>query len=143
MSELIKIGVSGFAECVASDPASRLKKLRPFKFKNKGEGAGRSAYYQRALAAIREYHRSGRNPAVFARARHELEAALEAAVAPQDRTKCTKNTDAIEAYERIYGRRNFRILRNHRLAYRIGGLTITAQPDLWVEENGTQVLIKI
>ncbi|MGB9233142.1 MAG: hypothetical protein WCC04_01930 [Terriglobales bacterium] len=32
---------------------------------------------------------------------------------------------------------------NHRLAYRIEKIVVTAQPDLWVEENGTQVLLKI
>jgi hypothetical protein len=39
--------------------------------------------------------------------------------------------------------RPFKILSNRRLEYRIGGIVITAQPDLWAEERGTQVLLRI
>ena len=31
----------------------------------------------------------------------------------------------------------------HRISYRVGQIVVTAQPDLWVEENGTEVLLKI
>jgi hypothetical protein len=58
-------------------------------------------------------------------------------------SKLTNNIRAIEAYRRIYGSRQFVVCPNHRLEYRIGGIVVTARPDLWVQENGTQVLLKI
>ena len=61
----------------------------------------------------------------------------------RERIRCGRNVSAIQAYYKIYGQRRFRVLPNHRLAYEVGGVTITAQPDLWVDENGTQVLLKI
>jgi len=39
--------------------------------------------------------------------------------------------------------RHFKILPNHRIDYQIGQILVRAHPDLWVEENGTQVLLKI
>lgn len=143
MTDDIRIGVSGFAEYVTSSPATRTKRLRPFKFRSKGEGAGRSGYYKMAKQAIREYHEAGNDQAVFRRVRQELAATMNTTSDRLVRTKCASNIAAIDAYERIYGRRYFTVLRNHRLSYSLGPVTITAQPDLWVEENGTEVLIKI
>ena len=67
MSEPIRISASGFAEYVTSRSRSRANKLRPFKFRNKGEGAGRPSYYQRALKAIRAYHKANQDEKVFDR----------------------------------------------------------------------------
>lgn len=143
MKPEIRISVTGFAEFVTADPSSRSRKLRPFKFRNKGEGAGRSAYYKSALHAIRRYHASGGDDGVLRAAKQELAAGATAAANRRDEAKCDRNLAAIEAYQRIYGRRQFRVLPNHRLMYRVGPIMVTAQPDLWVEEEGTQVLIKI
>jgi hypothetical protein len=60
-----------------------------------------------------------------------------------ERTKFERNISALEAYKRIYGNRKFKILSNRRLEYQIAGIVVTAQADLWAEEQGTQVLLKI
>ncbi len=143
MSDEIRISVSGFSECALAYPNIRPSKLRPFKFKNKGEGAGRSAYYKKAIDTIREYHASGNDPAVFKRVKRELSTLLNAASRSQERTKLLKNIDALSAYERVYGDRRFVLHTRSRLTLLIGHVTITAQPDLWVSENGVEVLIKI
>ena len=54
-----------------------------------------------------------------------------------------RNIGAIDAYERLYGRRQFKVLPTHRISHVQGLVTITAQPDLWVRENKTEVLIKL
>jgi len=141
--ELIKIGVSGFAECATSNPKSLPNKLRPYKFKSKGEGAGRSGYYQFALNTIRLYHKSERDPKIFEKAINELLAKSQTEPDKLRRIKYKSNAAAIVAYHKIYGNRRFKVLPNHRLRYRIGSIVVTAQPDLWVEEDGTQVLIKV
>jgi hypothetical protein len=141
--EQIRISASGFAECVAGTPGNLRGKLRPFKFRNKGEGAGRSAYYRLSLSAIRAYHASNQDATVLKKAQREIGALWAAAATKLEKIRCLRNVEALEAYARIYGKRRFTIRPNHRLSYRIGRLTVTAQPDLWVEENGTEVLIKI
>ena len=60
-----------------------------------------------------------------------------------ERVKLAKNIDALIAYETIYGDRSFQLHPRHHLSVQIGGITVTAQPDLWVSENATEVLIKI
>jgi hypothetical protein len=143
MKHPIKIGVTGFAECVTSDPATRARKLKPFKFPNKGEGAGRSGYYARAIRAIRKYHASGNDLDVLQSTVLEFNALADAATEKRDKTKWEHNSDTVDAYRRIYGERKFRLLTNHRLVYSIKELQVTVLPDLWVEENGEEVLIKI
>ena len=60
------------------------------------------------------------------------------------RTKLLRNADAIAAYEKIYGDRHFELLpKAHRLQLNVAGVTITAQPDLWVREGTIEVIIKI
>ena len=61
----------------------------------------------------------------------------------RERSRFERNISAVEAYKKIYGNRKFKILPNRRLEYHIAGITVKAQPDLWVEELETQVLLKI
>jgi hypothetical protein len=146
MDDKIRIGASGFSECVTSFPKITHAKLRPFKIKTKGEGAGRSGYYKRALDAIREYHRRGNDPTVFKNAKQELGAlfeSLDPKTQYRDRVKTAKNVEALIAYEQVYGHRLFLMQNRHRISVQIGHVVITAQPDLWVSENGVEVLIKV
>lgn len=146
MDDKIRIGASGFSECVTSFPKLTHAKLRPFKIKTKGEGAGRSGYYKKALDTIRQYHRCGNSLEVLKNAKNEL-GALYASLDPKsqyrDRVKTSKNIEALIAYEQVYGRRTFLIQNRHRISVQIGNVVITAQPDLWVSENGVEVLIKV
>ncbi len=103
----------------------------------------RSSYYQLAIATIRAYHSGGNHIQVFEKTIHELQARADSTTKPWERTKLLNNIRAIEAYRRIYGNRHFTICPNHRLEYRIGEIVVTARPNLWVQENGTQVLLKI
>lgn len=140
----IKLSATGFAEFVGASPDSKLRKLRPFKYPHKGEGAGRSGYYKRTIDTVREYHRAGNDLTIIRRAIESL-LALEdnISLSRQARTKARRNANALLAYEDLYGNRRFTVLPNHRLALTVKGITITAAPHLWVEENGFQVLIKI
>jgi hypothetical protein len=138
-----KVPVSCIADFVSSPGRTPESLIRPYKFGKRGEGAARSSYYRHAINAIRLYHGGGRDPSVFQVALAALQKKAEGAKEKTDRVKCEKNMVAIGLYQRVYMNRDFRVLPNHRIAYRLGQVRITAQPDLWVEENGTQVLLKI
>src|SRR5690242_6633791 len=140
----IRVSATCIAEIADASASTRLRKLRPFKYSDRGEGAGRSAYYKPTIDAVREYHRSNRDIGVLRHAVVVLQGMQhDISLHRNTRTKAKRNTDALFAYEDIYGNRNFQVLPNHRITVTIGGVTIKAQPDLWVEENGTIVLIKI
>jgi hypothetical protein len=141
--DALKVPVSCLADFVNSPGRSAESLLRPYKFNKRGEGFARSGYYKHALTAIRNHHTSHGDPKVFQTALVELHKKAQTTQNRLERTKSEKNAQAIEAYQRVYKDRNFAVLPNHCLAYRIGPVVVTAQPDLWVEENGTQVLLKI
>jgi hypothetical protein len=89
------------------------------------------------------YHSNANDPRVLETALLELRAGADKTANSRERSKLQHNISAIESYRQLYRNRNFNILPTHRIAYRIGQIDVTAQPDLWVEENGTQVLLKI
>jgi hypothetical protein len=144
MAKDVRIGATGVAECISKGLSPRRSMLRPFKYNKSGEGAGRSAYYQYALNAIRQFHRSGNSRTVLRDARRSMDSlASDPSLSHLQRTKLLRNADAIATYQKIYGDRQFELLPRHRLQLKIAGVTITAQPDLWVREGTIEVIIKI
>jgi hypothetical protein len=142
-TEGVRVSMSCLAEFVSSPGRSPQARLRPYKFSRRGEGFARTSYYQPGLKAIRAYHVGGNDRVILDRAIEELRKREIIAERNPQRIRFERNVAAIEAYHKIYGKRRFKVLPNHRLAYDVGGITITAQPDLWVEEDGTQVLLKV
>lgn len=139
----IRVSMSCLAEFVSSHGRSAESRLRPYKFNKRGEGFARSSYYQYALRTIRAYHSAENDTAILERDLLEMRTRADKAAESWERIKFERNVSAVEAYRKIYGNRKFKVLSNRRLEYRIGGVVVTAQPDLWVEEQQTQVLLKI
>ena len=139
----VRVSMSCLAEFVTSYGRSPASRLRPYKFNKRGEGFARSSYYQYALHTIRTYHSNGNDAAIFQRDLLEMRTRADKAAEGWERVKYEHNISALEAYRKIYGNRKFTILPNRRLEYRVGGIVVTAQADLWVEEQGTQVLLKV
>jgi hypothetical protein len=142
-ADSIRVSITCLADFITKAGRSAESRLRPFKFSKRGEGFARSIYYQAALKTIRAYHSQGNDPGVFDRALAELRTLADTAGEKRDRTKSERNAEAILAYRKLYGKRKFKVLPNRRLEYRIGSIIVKAQPDLWAEEDGTQVLLKI
>src|SRR5260221_1119422 len=139
----IRVSMSCLAEFVTSYGRSPESRLRPFKFNKRGEGLARSSYYQYALRTIRAYHSQQNDPDVLERDLMEMRTRADKSTENRERSRFERNISAVEAYRKTYGNRKFKVLPNRRLEYHIGGITVKAQPDLWVEELGTQVLLKI
>jgi hypothetical protein len=143
-NDLIKISATGVAEFITANPSSRPSKLRPYKFNKRGEGFGRSSYYQAAINCIKKYHSAGRDENVTKKAMLELTAiSTDESLGKLLQVKAQRNIDAILAYMRVYGARRFQVLKNHRLSYTNKKLRITASPDIWVKEADQEVLLKI
>lgn len=139
----IRISISCLADFVTAPGRSAESLLRPFKFRQTGEGLVRVGYYQPALQAIRAYHKNRNDDSEIASALTDLQGREQSAADNRQRIRLRHNIAAIEAYRKMYGNRQFKILTNRSLTYVVGAVAIAARPDLWVEENGVQVLIKI
>jgi hypothetical protein len=138
----VSVSASCFAEYITSS-GSPESKLRPFKFPQKGEGHIRSSYYPTAIAVLSKYHKSENDPNVFTNALLELRKKITQTNDKGLRTKYGHNATAIESYRETYKDRIFKVLPKRTIAYQRGPLLITVQPDLWAEENGILVLVKI
>jgi len=141
--EIIRVSVTCLADFITKPGRSAEKRLRPFKFSKRGEGFARSSYYQAALKSIRAYHSQGNDITIFDQSTQELRALALSENDPRKRTKIEHNIETIAAYRKLYSKRRFKVLKNRRLEFPIAGIVVTAQPDLWVEEDGIQVLLKI
>lgn len=141
-SGAVRLPMSCLADYIESGSRSAQSRLRPFKFPKRGEGLVRVSYYQPALTTIRSYHARGNDPRVIDREVLELRKLADTSEGNK-RTKLNHNATALEAYRKMYGNRNFRVLKNPTLEYRIGRVVFTARPDLRVEEHGTQILLKL
>ena len=139
----IRVSATCLADFITRSGRSAESRLRPFTFNKRGEGFVRSSYYQTALKTIRAYHSQGRAPGIFDQALQELSARALSEHDSRKRTKIEHNAETIIAYRKLYGNRRFKVLKNRRLEFPLTGIVVTAQPDLWVEEDGFQVLLKI
>lgn len=143
-SDLIKVSASCLADVVTAGPRASLASiLRPYKHNKRGQGFIRSVYYRPTFIAIRHYHEANNDQGIFRVAKLEMQKKHDLSDKQWEKTKCNRNIQAIEAYERRYGNRKFVVQTNHRLSFKLGPIVITAEPDLWVTELGIPVLLKV
>lgn len=140
----IKVSASCLADIITAGPNANLAALLgPYKHNKRGKGFARSVFYRPTFIAIRHYHDSGNNRDVLDKAIFELQKKDDLSTKSWERTKWKRDIQAIDAYRKTYGERKFQVQTNHRLSFKIGGIIITAEPDLWVTENAIPVLLKI
>lgn len=144
MMKPIRVSATCVADVTNASPSTRVRKLQPFKYGDRGEGAGRSAYYKPTIHAVRDYHRNNRDAAVIRQILEKLQRVRDDGSAHRNkRTKARLNINALYAYQDIYGNRQFKVQPSHRISVTIGGVTVKAPPDLWVTEGNATVLIKL
>lgn len=135
-----RLSVKDFARYEYSSAKRRQSILRRHKFP-KGEGLGRMKYYSAAIRTIREYHALRNDSKVVEDALAGLSLELTNA-RPLRRYQLQYNISAIRQYIALYGKRKFKVLSTPRLKFSKGNVSVGASPDLHVEENGIQLLIK-
>jgi hypothetical protein len=139
----IRIPASCLAEFVTSSGRSPQALLRPYKFNRKGEGFVRARYYQPALKVMRAYHMQKNDPDVFYRARLEFQRRADTSSKRGQQKKYENNIAALDAYQQACKSRKLVILTARRFEYGLGPITVTAEPDLWVEEGKRQIVLKV
>lgn len=136
-----KISMRGFAEVASAKPSRKQAKLKQYKYPDSEESVGRSNYYIKAISAIKRHHR-GESAVVTS----ILQGLLAGAASESDSRKKAKllnNHRAITDYLKNFGNRSLVIKRGRSLYYLYKDLIVSARPDLFAEENGSPVLIKL
>jgi hypothetical protein len=139
----IKLAATGVAEFVSATPARRRSILRPYKNTKSGEAAGRGNYYQKALNAIRRFHKNDNDAGIINDTIAALKQTGETTKDKREATKCRHNIRVLEAYLKYFRKRKFKVVPGKKLFCTAGSLTVTCSPELNVEDSGERLIIKL
>jgi hypothetical protein len=143
-SEVVpQLPVSCLAEYVTKGGRSPQSVLRPYKFRDDGEGRARIVFHPPVIAVIRKYYKLGRDPEVFESAAAKWQKRACETDKKGLRAKLNSNIVALNLFRRRYEHKDFKLMPIPRINCQIGQLIFTASPDLWVEVEGRHFLIKI
>lgn len=140
----IRMSVNGLAKFMTSSEAARRSLLRDFKYPFNADGSRKPQIvrYSEARAAIRDYHESGNDASVLVGAIEKLVKKREQN--PQkDAARINDNIRGLQTYLKHFASRKLVVLDTPKPLYCHGDVTITAIPDLFVDENGKKKLIKL
>jgi hypothetical protein len=135
--------VSCLAEYVTRGGRSPESILRPYKFRDRGEGLARIVFRPPVVNVIRKYYKLDSNSGVFDSAIADWQKKADATDKRSLRAKLHSNIVALNSFRRHYQDRDFKVLPIHRISCQVGPLVFTALPDLWVKVKDREILIKI
>ncbi len=135
-----KISMKGLSQFMTSGAARQRSILRDHKFP-KGAMV-QIVYYSEARNAIKGYHENGNDLGILVRAVDSLRKKIDV-VKKHAIPRLENNIRAVEAYMRHFGRRKFAVQPTVKLKYTHASVTVSATPDLVVEENAQREIIKL
>jgi len=140
----ISISVNGLAKFMTSSEATRRRILRDYKFPFNKDGSKKPQIvrYSEARAAIRDYHESGNNAATIVIVIEKL-IAKKQKNPEKDAARINDNIRALQTYLEHFSNRKFTVLENPKPKYIHGEVSVSAFPDLFVDEDGSKKLIKL
>src|SRR5579862_1033479 len=137
------LSVSCLAEYITRGGRSPESVLRPYKFKDLGEGRARIVFHPPVLTVIRRFYKSNKDTRVIDTAIAAWESKAGKTDKKSVRSKLHSNIKGLRLFLTRYGNKEFEILPSRKISYLIEQLIFTASPDLWVKANGRELLIKV
>lgn len=134
---------SCLAEFITRGRRSPESVLRPYKFRELGEGQARIVFRPPVVTAIRRFFKSGRKVEVIRNAIAEWEQKAEATDKKSVRARHRSNIVGLECFFRRFGDREFELITPMKIGCPIERIVFTATPDLWANVKGEEILIKI
>jgi hypothetical protein len=140
----MKISVKILAEFMLAGSSRQRTLIRNAKFPRLQDGKTKPQIvrYSEARSSIRDFHESGNELKILLNAVERLAKKL-VEYPEKDAARLNDNIRAIKAYAAQFSKRQFKVLTTPRPVYTLGGVEVSATPDLYVEENGTRKLIKL
>lgn len=140
----ISISVNGLAKFMTSSEAARRTILRDYKFPFNKDGSKKPQIvrYSEARAVIRDYHESANNAATIVTAIEKL-IGKKQKNPDKDAARIDDNIRALQTYLEHFSNRKFTVLETPKPKYIHGEVSVSAYPDLYVDEEGKKKLIKL
>jgi len=140
----IQISVGGLAKFMKATSATQRTLLRNYKFPFTTAGKERPQIvrYSEARSAITKYHESGNDITVLLNAIETL-VKKEREHPEKDANRIRDNIRALKTYMAHFSKNHFTVLDNPKPKYIHGEVTVSASPDLFVDEVGRKKLIKL
>jgi hypothetical protein len=137
------LSVSCLAEYITRGNRSPESILRPYKFKDLGEGRARIVFHPPVLTVIRRFYKSNRDAKVISAAIADWESKADKTDKKSVRSKLHSNIKGLRLFLSRYENREFESLPGRKISCLIEQLVFNASPDLWVRANGRELLIKV
>lgn len=137
------LSVSCLAEYITRGSRSPESVLRPYKFKDLGEGRARIVFHPPVLTVIRRFYKSNKDVKVIAAAIADWERKADKTDKKSVRSRLYSNVKGLRLFLARYGDKEFEILPSRKISCLIEQLVFTATPDLWVRASGRELLIKV
>jgi len=140
----IQISVNGLAKFMTSSEATRRRILRDYKFPFNKDGSKKPQIvrYSEARAAIRDYHESGNNASTIVAAIEKL-ISKKQKNPEKDAARIDDNIRALSTYLKHFSNSKLLVLETPKPVYVHGEVSISAYPDLYVDDGGKKKLIKL
>lgn len=135
--------VSCLAEYITRGSRSPESVLRPYKFREMGEGQARIVFRPPVLTVIRRFFKSGRRVEVLQEAITEWEKRAEATNKKAVRSRHRSNIAGLQSFWHRFGDREFDLMPIKKISCRIEQIVFNATPDLWARFRGGEMLIKL
>lgn len=140
----MKINATGIALFMTSDETKRLKLIKDFKFNESDEAIARRKYYSDATILCKRGVKFSRPLDWYFEQSGLLREKASKAEKPLVAKKFVNNASAVEAWGNNFRNRTFTIIdRPPKYVYTHAGLLIPVLPDMYVQENGKEKMIKL
>lgn len=139
---MIQLSLKGLAKFMTASAAGQRKVLHDYKYPA-DEGQAQAKYYRDARNAIARYHKHKHPKSWLVQEATDLLAASKAAPKPQIGTRLKNNARALKCYATHFPSALYDVLPDVNLALTFGGVQITVNPDLHVQEKGKEKLLKL
>lgn len=138
---MIKLSIKSFAMYMVANSSKQRKILHDYKYPNP-EGRAQITYYREARECIKEFYQYN----------HEKQWLLDKALylyaqanasSGQTKTRLKHNSRALRLYTRYFSTREFDLQPDLSLELDFNGVIISVFPDLHVNENNKEKIIKL
>ncbi len=139
---MIQISLKGLAKFMTASAAGQRKVLYGYKYPVP-EGQVQAAYYRDARNLIAKFHDQKLSATWLEDQAASLIVGSIGAAKPQIASRLSNNARALKCYAEHFGTMVCDVLPDVRLSLEFGGVLVTVNPDLHVNEKGKEKLLKL
>jgi len=137
-----KLSLKGLAAFMTATAAHQRDILRQYKYPSDDDAKAKILYYREARDRVAAFHRSEYQKEWLTQKAEDIDTLASVSVG-HTKARLKHNARGLRAYAKHFSGRNFKVLNDLNLGLQYGDVIITIYPDLHVEENGEEKIIKL